>query len=215
MRICGSSRVAGEQRRDGQEQLVEQPGGDERAQQRRAALAQQRADAARAQVAQRGRGRGVLEPDDLDRRGHLRRARVLARVDQDRLLGRLEQAGFPRDVEAAREQDGRGVLGEAGRQPPFAALGAADEPVVALGADRAGADEHRVGQRAQLEQLLEVGLTAEAAGAAVDRGAPVGGRDHVREHVRAIGRRALVRADGREQVADRFGLGREHGGDSG
>ena len=59
--------VPGDQRREREEQLVDEVAGEQRAVERGSALAQQRADAARAQVAQRCRRVGGA--DDLDRRG--------------------------------------------------------------------------------------------------------------------------------------------------
>ena len=212
-RIAGSAGVAGEQRRDRQEQLVREPVGDERAQEPRAALAQQRPDAAGAQVGERGGGRGVVEAHDLDRRRRGGRVgRVRAGVHEHGLLRRLEQAGLPRDVEAAADQDRERVLGEAGRLPASAPLRAADEARVALRAQRAGADQHGVGERPQLEQQLEVGLRAQRLGPAVVGGAAVGRGDHVHEHERPIVGRALGRADLGEQLVRRARVFRKPGG---
>ena len=178
------------------------------AQQRRTALAQQRADAAPAQVAQRGGRRGVVEPDDLDRRRRVRRGRGLAacrsgpaaRAAWNRPASHgtskprvSRTAGGSSARPAASRRSRRSARGRAGRSPRPASCRCRRAPRRPARAARAAARGRR---------------RRRGAGAAVERGAPVGGRDHVREHVRAIGRRALVRAHGREQVADRFGLGR-------
>ena len=52
---------------------------------------------------------------------------------------------------------------------PLPALGLAQHPPVVLGAQRAGADEHRVDLLAQAVEDRAVAVVAEPAGAAVER----------------------------------------------
>ena len=159
--------------------------------QRRAALAQQRAHAPRAQVGEHRGRRRIVEAHHLDRRRHVGRRARRPRVDQHRLLGRREQPGLPRDVEAAGDEHRGWVLGQARGDPPRPPLLAAHEPRVALGAQRAGADQHRVGRaRAARAAVLEVGVVAERGGAAVDRRAAVERPDHVHVHERPVRGRA-------------------------
>ena len=195
--------IPGEQRREREEELVDDAGRQQRAVERRPALAQQRADAAGAEVGERGRGRRVLEAHDLERGGHLRRLRVAAGVDEHGLPGRREEARVPGQVERAGEQDGDGRRREPVRRAAGDPVRIGDQPPVALGAQRPRPDHHRVGERAQLREQERVDLRAEVVAAALDRGAPVDGRDHVQVDEGPVGLRALARADLREPLVRR------------
>ena len=69
---------------------------------------------------------------------------------------------------------------------------------VALDAHRLGADHHGVDAGAQRVEELVVGAVGDRRGAALDRGAAVGGGDHVERHERAL-RRAAARASRRRR----------------
>ena len=128
--------------------------GDERAQQRRAALAQHGAHAAlRGEVLERrGRRRPAgREAVDGDVGAAPREVAVGLRVDLDPRPRLGEQRDLDGHVAAARDRRDERLGGEAALGPPLA-LVVVEQVGVALGAQRAGADEDRVHRRPQLAQ---------------------------------------------------------------
>ena len=77
--------------------------------------------------------------------------------------------------------------------PQPAARRVGDDPAVALGAHGARPGHDRVDGQAQRVEQLAVGAAAERPRAPAERGAAVGGADHVEHHVRALARRRRSR----------------------
>ena len=155
-------------------------------------------------VGERGGRRQLGQPDELQRRGDGGRlGRVRAGEHDHRLVGGGEQPGVPRQVERARDQHGGRGLGPPCGHPPGDPPRIADQPPVALGAQRPGADQDRVGERPQLGQQQRVGVRAERPRAAADRRPPVDRRDHVQVDERPVGRRAVGRPQLREPLVRR------------
>ena len=171
-----------------EQQVVDARVRDERAQERRAALAQDGAHAATSPEVGEHRGRrraagGEAVDRDL-RRAPVDRRRLGLGVDLDARAGLVEQRHLDGHVAAAgdRRDDRLGV--EAARDAPLA-LVVVEQVGVALGAQRPGADEDRVDGGAKLAQQRPVGRVAEPGRGAPDRRAAVGGGDHRGGHARA------------------------------
>ena len=99
---------------------------------------------------------------------------------------------------------------QARRGAPPAALGVAHQPPVALGAQRAGAGHDRVDVLAQAVEQLAVGVVAQPARAAAERGVAVGAGHEVDDRVRPVGGSPRAQVQPREQLAargPRAGLG--------
>ena len=178
--------AARQQRRERLQEVVEAAMGDERAQQRRAALAQHGAHAAlRGEVLERrGRRRPAgRKPVDGDVGAAPREVEVGLRVDLDPRPRLGEERDLDGHVATARDRRHERLGGEAALGPPLA-LVVVEQVGVALGAQRAGADEDRVHRRPQLTQQRGVGRVAEAGRPPFDRGPPVRRGDHRRCHLR-------------------------------
>jgi hypothetical protein len=156
----GRGRVAEEERRDDEVQLVDQPGAEEGRLDRGATLDQQPVDTPSRQIGeqrrQRDRVAGVhdLRPGAEPRpQGGDRRA---GRVDDALGVPGLEEGG--RGVEVTGPRDGH--LGRGGREPAGdpgrAPLAGADEEARIVGADGPGADQDRVTRGAHVVDPVEV-----------------------------------------------------------
>ena len=91
------------------------------------------------------------------------------------------------------------------------AFGVADEPPVALGAERPGADQDRVDALAQAVEHLPVARVAEPARDPLEGRPAVGARDEVGDQVRTVGVRTAGEVKRGEQLREmnRGGLGHE------
>jgi hypothetical protein len=92
-----------------------------------------------------------------------------------------EERRVPRQIEAADDHHQR-VGGKAQLRPQLALVRVAHDPAIALDPHRAGTDHHRVEALAQTDQHRRVGIGADRAGAAVDRGAAVERAGEVQRH---------------------------------
>ncbi len=173
-RLAARRLAAREQRRERQEQLVQQPRCEQLQRQVRPALAQQAAHVeARAQLAERGReveaavrrGAHVVDGARASRAGWRRRRSGPPRAHRARAA-----AGSRRPAPAARRRCTRAAprRGRAARRNARRAASGMMPPV-ALRAHRAGAHEHRVDGAAQGVEQLPVGASAERARAPVER----------------------------------------------
>ena len=183
----------------------------------RAPLAQQSADAALgSQMRQRGREVDVaLVADDPHRRPGLGRLGLGCGEDQHPPASIGEQGRIPRNVESAADDDHERVVREPVALAPGTLRGIGHDPAVALGSQRAGADHHRVDLGPEADQHLGVGVTADRAGAtvnrrpAVERDREVG--DHVGTVIMQLGRPARARRAARRRGRARIGKQAAHG----
>jgi hypothetical protein len=106
--------------------------------------------------------------------------------------GSWQQRQGGRQVKAAAYDDRKRVAGQAVRDTPVASVSRAHEPAVAFGAERARADQHGIGPRAQRMEELAVGDARQRRRAAGDTRPPVDGGDHVHRHERPLVRSALA-----------------------
>jgi len=181
-------RVPEQERRQGQAQLVDQPGREQRRQQPGTALAQQPAQAPRAQL-RHGVGQvDVVLPGDDDV-GHRRQRPAASAVGgraghHDR--GTPEAAGGGVEAQRAADQHERRALGEAALEPPGSPVRAGAHRPVPLGPRRPCADQDGVRHRAQgvEDDLVGGGLQRPAAAAGGDP--PVGGDDEPRAQTGSV-----------------------------
>ena len=177
--------------------------------QARAALAEQRADAALApQVLEQGAARSTspVMAQHPDRGRGRRRLLLGGGRDQHPAAAVGEQRRVPGQVEPAADQDHQRVVRQALALAALALLRLADHPPVALGAHRPGADHHRVDPGPQRDQHRGVDLGADRPRAPANRRVAVEGEHEVGDHVGAVvvGERDEVEA--RDLLVDR-GLG--------
>ncbi len=113
-------------------------------------------------------------------------------VDEQALLGLGEQRDLRQArVERARDRRHQRLARQAASDA-HVLLRRVEQRRVALGDQRRGADEQRVGGAAQLTQDRAVGGAAEAAGAAVDGRAAVSRADHRDDDARSLGVAVVV-----------------------
>src|SRR5215207_4858412 len=169
-------RPAGELRRGGQEELVDQIGSLHLGVNAWAALAEQRPDTVLlAQYAQclADVDRSSLVADDAQRGRGLRRLGVRAGEDQDAAAAVGEERRVPGEVEPAADDNHQRLGAEAKALAELALFLARDGGSVALGAHRAGADHQRVETGPQAGEHRRVGLGADRPRDAADRRPPV------------------------------------------
>jgi hypothetical protein len=135
---------------------------------------------------------GDLRAAPLDRR-------VGLRVDLDPRPRLGEERDLDGHVAAARDGRHKRLRGEAALGPPLA-LVVVEQVGVALGAQRAGADEDRVHRGPQLAQQGGVGRMAEAGRPPLDGRPPVHRGDHRRRHLRPAVGPPLAQSERRDDV---------------
>src|ERR1019366_8163143 len=195
--------AAGQLRGQGQEQLVDQTLLQQRPEQGRAALTQQRAHVVVAtQVAQcTGQGRKLwLQANHLDLGCALDWPDRLSGEDHDPRLRLSKQRDRGGNVPAAGDHAGERPGRQPGRHSPPTTGRVGDDPPVALGAQRLGSGQHRVDLLSEAMKDLAIAVVAQLARSPREGGVPVRAGGEVGGRVGSIGGRAGPRPQGAQQV---------------